>query len=156
MIEGYSFSVRSRFEKEIWKRGLYSQQQDETGTVVKKRNEAGPSSFVGYGTVPDTLPVLKKYHERMLNHFEEIMDQLVAPGPPPPPPPPEPPTKKHRAMPVVQEWYDQIVRDFNNGCIGLIPEPFEKEVPPLDEIMESDGGQALLHFCRFVRKKFAE
>lgn len=154
MIEGYSFSVRSRFEKEIWKRGLYSQQQDETGTVVKKRNEAGPSSFVGYGTVPDTLPALKKYHERMLNHFEEIMDQLVAPGQAPAAP--EPPTKKRREIPFLRMWYDQIVRDFNSGCIGLIPAPFEKEVPPLEEIVESDGGQALVHFCGFVRKNFAE
>ena len=171
MLEGYTFSVHARFEKEIWKRGLYTQRQDENGNVVKRRSESGPSSFVGYGTVLDTLPVLNKYHTRMLGHLDEIIAQLVEPKDHDEEiealfrVPEEPARKQQRVeeevelprahvCPMVREWHAQLQHNFDNGCIGLLPPAFEKELPSLDYIMATEGGQALNHFAGFVRKKF--
>lgn len=171
MLEGYTFSVHARFEKEIWKRGLYTQRQDEHGNVIKKRSESGPSSFVGYGTVLDTLPVLDKYHKRMLGNLDDIVKQLVEPQENEEiealfKPPQEPVRKQARVeeeppnlpraqvCPMIHEWHAELQRNFDSGCIGLLPNAFETELPSLDYIMATEGGQALNHFAGFVRKRF--
>lgn len=195
-FDKYKLPLRQEVIREITKRGVITQRKDETGTVVKKKNINGPSSMFGWGTVDDTIPVLKKDLDNVRRNFDKILAQAL------PLPvvidddddeeinalfefdkPSNPdfhktvrqeraikrkveetsqPTTTHntksstsKKAKLVQDWYDEWSHEHDIGSIGLVPQPYQGLIrkPHLEDILKSDAGSVLLHFCKYVRNK---
>lgn len=181
-MDNYKQPVRADMIREISKRGIRVQRKDKNGTINKKTNDIGPSSWFGWGCVDDTIPGLKKDLDFIKKNFESILDQVVAggrdeidslfddveleveevrvPEPPKkkqtiePPPVPPPALAPGVGQSLLDQWYHQWSRAFDIGDLGLVPDCYSKKKPTLEEIMESNVGCVMKHFHKFMRNKF--
>jgi hypothetical protein len=161
MLKFYQQPVRADMIREISKRGIRVQRKDKDGNIVKKINDIGPSSWFGWGCVDDTIPGLKKDLDYIKKNFESILDQVTGViiideedddeieqlfVPPP-----------SSSGPLIDQWYQQWARAHDIGDLGMVPDCYNnnKEKPTLEEIMQSQVGCVMKHFCKFVRNKFA-
>lgn len=165
----YIQAVRPDIIREIGKRGVFENKKDETGKVVKKKNEHGSSCF-GWGTVDDTIPVHKRELENIRRTLDSIIGQiktrhyleqtpskLLPTGKREAPIEIEEhsvPLKKQKIPTVMYEWHDFLSEKFDNGQIGFIPECFQDSVPPLDDFVNTNTGQVVLNFCKFNKLRF--
>lgn len=172
MLEDYKQPAPRTMLAEIKKRGTVQQRKDPTTNTVKKNvaQKQRTSSPVGWGAVPDTFPKLKKGFGRTisLNVAQIVYMNAV-------PPAAEPPTKRLKAIvpeeielptvvrsekvvvpAVLAEWYKNIGANYEKGATGFVPEPYIANGLPgtLDEYLETNVGQILLNFCKYIKRLF--
>lgn len=152
--------VRNDLIREICKRGVITHRKGK-----KSRNTNGSSSCFGWGTVDDTLPLIKKDLDFVRRNLDMIMTQVDRKSPLEKPPPQqhkrfekpaslkaaEPAKKKMRVAPLIEEWYTQCEHFLQSGAVGLVPDCYSENLPPLDQVMETSVGQVLAHYSRFLR-----
>lgn len=167
MLKNYQQPVRADMIREISKRGIRVQRKDKDGNIVKKTNDIGPSSWYGWGCVDDTIPGLKKDLDYIKKNFDAILDQLTGVividddeeeeidelfVEPPPTIPAGAPVGA--CGPLLDQWYQQWARAHEIGDLGMVPDCYAKQKPTLEEIMQSQVGCVMKHFCKFMRNKF--
>lgn len=136
MNEKYICRPASHVIKEITKRGKFNQRKDdETGEVVKKKNEYGPNSMFGWGAQDATIPTLKKDLEDLRKDLPNILDQI------------KPFQKKSRkiAQPIQEEVEEP--QPLLNSWYQL----YTKEQAPSDP---SYPLAVVKHFCGFFKSLF--
>jgi hypothetical protein len=173
-MEKYILPVRADIIREIGKRGVKELKKDETGTVKKRINKNGSSSF-GWGTVDDTIPVNKKELKDAKRCLDATIAQIAKgmsplecanePGGPngkrPPPivvdelPDQPQELKKIRIPQMVEEWHTNCKEHYEMGMIGFVPECYQSGgMPPIEEIIHTTVGQVLVNFSTFVKRVF--
>ena len=166
----YIQPVRPDIIREIEKRGVTENKKDpETGKVVKRINVNKMSSMFGWGAVDDTIPVNKKNLESVRRNFVSIMNEVlichslekVAETPVASAVPKslvaaaeEPHQKRIKITPpALQRWHTYCNDRYNGGSVGLVPECYQTNgVPSLEELMNTNIGTVLAHFCSFIKK----
>lgn len=152
--------VRTDLIREITKRGVISHRNGE-----KTRNPHGSTSCFGWGTVDDTLPLIKKdldFVRRNLNMImtqvprksfleKPVLQQKKRYATPITLKSVEPEKKKMRIPPFIEKWHEQCKHFLDSGAVGLVPDCYSESLPPLEEVMETSVGQVLLHYSRFLR-----
>lgn len=162
--------VRADIIRELGKRGIYENKKDETGKVVKTKNQISSSCF-GWGPVDDTIPTHKRDLENIrrnldavigqiktLHYLEKEPSKLIPTGKRDRPIEVEltnaNSTKKTKIPNVLQDWHHFISDKFESGSIGFVPECFQNEVTPIDDFVETISGQVVLNFCKFIKMNY--
>lgn len=163
----YIQPVRADIIREIEKRGVTENKKDPvTGIVTKQINTNKMSSTFGWGAVDDTIPVSKKNLESFRRNFVSIMNEVIishvlekVPEKPAPTkaihslPNPSDLKRIKIAPPVIQRWHTYCVDRYNGGSVGMVPECYESSgVPSLEELMTTNIGIVMAHFCSFIKK----
>lgn len=167
MYSKYIQPVKSYIIRELEKRGVTENKKDPvTGVVTKQINANKMSSAYGWGAVDDTIPVSRKNLESFRRNFVSIMNEVIishalemVPEKPVATkaihslPVPSELKKIKIAPPTLQRWHTYCVDRYNGGSIGMVPECYQSNgVPSLEELMETNIGIVMAHFCSFIKK----
>ncbi len=169
MYSKYVQPVKSYIIRELEKRGVTENKQDPTtGVVTKQTNANKMSSAYGWGAVDDTIPVSRKNLESFRRNFVSIMNEVIishalekVPEKPAATkairslPSSNPPDSKRIkvAPPALQRWHTYCVDRYNGGSVGMVPECYQSNgLPSLEELMETNIGTVMAHFCSFIKK----
>lgn len=168
MYNKYIQPVKSYIIRELEKRGVTENKKDPTtGVVTKQINANKMSSAYGWGAVDDTIPVSRKNLELFRRNFVSVMNEVIishALEKVPEKPvatkairslSPNPPDLKRIkiAPPALQRWHTYCTDRYNGGSVGMIPECYQSNgVPSLEELMATNVGAVMAHFCSFIKK----
>jgi hypothetical protein len=165
--KNYQISVRPDILREIAKRGTVEQKKDAQGRVIKKRSVNGPTSMIGWGTVDDTLPAVKKDIVFVRQNLNKILEQLVAPPPvdeidelfnldAPQPHTPADYLKEKRQEKQLEKHILQTAQEpiVQTSHIPQIIVNWYKGSLPVRVFLSTPEGRTLLDFCSYLKLNF--
>jgi hypothetical protein len=157
------------------KRGVLQQRKDQNTNIVQKKikNPTGQSSSIGWGVVDSTLITVQKdldtseakqkmlisqlctdnylerepIHKKMKSYDKPITSLPVSSSS-------SSSSQPVKTTPLIEEWYQYCENNLEKGTIGLVPDCFQNQLPPLSELMCTNIGKCLMNFSRFTKNKF--
>jgi hypothetical protein len=150
MYHKYLVPVSDAIIAEINKRGLVEHRKNEHGVVTRRINEEASLGSFGWGTVPKTVPV----HLKDLQMIQRNLDILIESAIPNKRMRLPSPEKQSKVPRLIQNWYGECERNLEGGSLGLVPECYHQQLPPIEELVETNIGQVLMHFSKFLKARF--
>jgi len=143
----FIYKVSDSIIREINKRGVVEQKKDSDGIVRKKKSVIGASSVFGLGSVEDTIPTVKKEIDDVRKNLDVYFCQIFIPSAHIVM---EPSAKRLKS---IEAWHTECSQNLKIGSIGLNPDCYQNNIPPLEEFLETNTGNVLSHFINFIKQK---